>query len=116
MPWNFSRRPCGSIRTISETRRGYAWALYNFNQPAEAAAQFYQAQDLAGDMVDDLIAGLCLCAAAQKHETEAKTDFRRLIALDPAWKDPAHIVHLRGWTARELGELERIRIAAVPAH
>jgi Tfp pilus assembly protein PilF len=92
-----------------ETHRTYGWALLHFDQPAEAAAHFRAAQELAGDMVDDLVAGICLSAAAQKKNSEALTAYRRLIELDPEWKDAAHLASLRGWTPRELSDLEQVR-------
>jgi tetratricopeptide (TPR) repeat protein len=96
-----------------ETRRAYGWALYHFSRPAQAAVQFLQAQELAGDMVDDIIAGICLCAAAQKNNSEAITAYGRLVALDPAWKEAKYLADLRGWTQGELDELERVRQAFI---
>ena len=98
----------------SETRRAYAWALYNFGMPAEAAAHFHLAEDLAGPMNDDLIAGICLSAAAQKNATEAKAAFKRLVDLDPEWRKAAYLTDLRGWTQNELRELERVRQTLYP--
>jgi tetratricopeptide (TPR) repeat protein len=40
-----------------ETRRAYAWALFNMNEPVKAATQFYIAQMIGGNMDPDLIAG-----------------------------------------------------------
>lgn len=99
----------------AETRRSYAWALYNLNEPEKAAEQFRLAQDLLGDVNSDLIAGLCLCAAAQKNTKDATSAFRRLATLDPAWKEAAYIAALPGWTPRELAELERLRAVIFPA-
>jgi WD40 repeat protein len=96
-----------------ETHRTYAWALLHFDKPAEAAAHFHAAQDLAGDMIDDLVAGICLSAAAQNNKTEALAAYRRLIELDPVWKDASYLAALRGWTPRELTDLEKIRQGAV---
>jgi tetratricopeptide (TPR) repeat protein len=98
----------------TETMRSYAWALYNFNQPEKAAQQFRRVQELVGQMNDDLVAGLCLCAAAQKKENEAKDAYRRLVAIDPAWRDPAHLAGLRGWMQGELVVLERVRRTVFP--
>lgn len=92
-----------------ETHRTYGWALLHADKPVEAAAHFHAAQDLAGDMVDDLVAGICLSAAAQKKNAEALDAYRRLIELDPVWKDPSYLAALRGWTPRELSDLEKIR-------
>jgi WD40 repeat protein/Tfp pilus assembly protein PilF len=92
-----------------ETHRTYGWALLHFNRAAEAATHFHAAQDLVGDMVDDLVAGICLSAAAQKNNAEAFAAYRRLIELDPVWKDAAYLTSLRGWTPRELKDLERVR-------
>ena len=96
-----------------ETHRVYGWALLHNDHPVEAATHFNAAQDLAGDMVDDLVAGICLSAAAQKKNTEAVAAYRRLIELDPQWKDPAYLAGLRGWWPRELSDLERIRQTVV---
>jgi Tfp pilus assembly protein PilF len=96
-----------------ETRRAYGWVLYYLYRPAEAAVQFHEAQDLAGEMVDDVIAGLCLCAAAQRNNTEALTYYGRLVALDPAWKQANYLTDLRGWTQDQLEDLERVRRAFV---
>ena len=46
-----------------------------------------------------------------RTNTEAVAAYRRLIALDPVWKDPAHLASLRGWTQRELDDLEQVRRA-----
>jgi hypothetical protein len=96
----------------SETHRAYGWALYHFHQPTEAAAEFRRAGDLVGDMADDVVAGLCLCAAAQKNNPEAIRAYRRLITLDPQWKDPKYITGLLGWMQDELMALEQVRQAA----
>ncbi len=96
-----------------ETHRTFGWALLHFDKPAEAAAHFRAAQDLGGDMVDDLVAGICLSAAAQNNKTEALAAYRRLIELDPVWKDASYLTALRGWTPRELSDLEKIRQNAV---
>ncbi len=92
-----------------ETHRTYGWALLHFDRPADAAAHFHAAEELAGDMVDDLVAGLCLSAAAQKKNTEALAAYSRLIELDSAWKEPSYLTGLRGWTPRELSDLEQVR-------
>lgn len=92
-----------------ETHRTYGWALLHFDRPADAAAHFHAAEELAGDMVDDLVAGLCLSAVAQKNNTEALAAYRRLIELDPVWKDPSYLTSLRGWTPREVSDLEQVR-------
>jgi WD40 repeat protein/tetratricopeptide (TPR) repeat protein len=93
----------------AETRRAYAWVLYHFNEPAKALEQFRLAQDLMGQRNDDLVAGICLCAAAQKKDDDARSAYERLVAIDPAWKNAAYLAALRGWTAGELRELERVR-------
>lgn len=98
----------------AETMRSYAWALYNFGQFEKAAQQFRRAQELVGQMNDDLVAGLCLCAAAQKKDGEAKDTYKRLVAIDPAWRDPAHLASLRGWMQGELVVLERVRKTVFP--
>ncbi len=93
----------------AETRRSYGWALYNFRQPKEAAAQFRLAQDLVGELVEDIVAGLCLCAAAQEDLTEAKAQFNRLVSIDPLWKEADYISSLPGWSQLELSQLEIVR-------
>ena len=55
----------------------------------------------------------CLSASAQNKKPEALAAYRRLIDLDPVWKDPASLAGLRGWTPRELRDLEKIRQNAV---
>jgi hypothetical protein len=60
-------------------------------------------------MVEDLVAGLCLCAAAQDNLPEAQAHFNRLVTLDPAWKEADYISALAGWSQLELGQLEIIR-------
>lgn len=97
-----------------ETQRAYAWALYNLDEPRKAAAQFRLAQDLTGDLNPDLVAGLCLCAAAVRNTSEATAAFRRLVALDPVWKEAAYIASLPGWTQRELRSLESVRSTLFP--
>ncbi len=93
----------------SENHRSYGWALYHFGEPAKAAEQFRIAEDLMGDMNEDLVAGLTVCAAAQKQAAEAKADFARLVAINPDWKKASYIAGLRGWTDQELTELEHLR-------
>ena len=97
-----------------ETHRAYGWALYHFYQPKQAAAQFLRAQEIAGDMIDDIVAGLCLCASAQKNAAEVQVTFSHLVEIDPDWKDAAHIASLRGWSQHELSELERARQTLFP--
>ncbi len=97
-----------------ETRRSYAWALYNLHEPARALAQFQRAQDIVGWMNDDLVAGICLCAAAQKNQAEAVKAFKQLVAIDPGWKKADYINSLRGWTQGEISQLERVRRIAFP--
>lgn len=98
-----------------ETYRTFGWALYNLNEPQKAAEQFRLAQDLTGDLDSDLVAGLCLCAAAVKNMPEATAAFRRLVALDPAWKEAGHLASQPGWTQREVRALEAVRSALFPA-
>jgi hypothetical protein len=64
-------------------------------------------------MVEDLVAGLCLSARAQKNNTEALAAYRRLIELEPSWKDSSYLTGLRGWTPRELSDLEQVRQTVV---
>ncbi|HEY3899021.1 MAG TPA: PQQ-binding-like beta-propeller repeat protein [Chthoniobacter sp.] len=96
-----------------ESHRAYGWALYHLHRPAAAAAQFHRAEEIVGDMSDDVIAGICLSEAAQKHQPQATAAYRRLIALDPVWKDSGHLLSLRGWVQDELDELEKVRQATV---
>jgi Tfp pilus assembly protein PilF len=98
----------------AETRRSYAWALYSLHQYAAATKQFQEAQTLVGKMNDDVVAGLCLCAAAQRRNAEAKEVYKQLVAIDPAWRDPAHLTRLRGWLQGELTALERVRQSVFP--
>lgn len=98
----------------SEAMRSYAWALYNFGQAEKAAKQFRAAQVLVGNMDDDLVAGICLCAAARKKDGEAREVYKQLVAIDPAWRDPAHLAGLRGWMQGELAVLERVRRTVFP--
>jgi Tfp pilus assembly protein PilF len=98
-----------------ETQRSYGWALFNFRQPAEAAAHFLAAEGIVGPMNDDLIAGLCLSAAAARNQTEARQAFQRLVALDPQWKAADYLSSLRGWTQSELNMLEGVRAALFPS-
>ncbi len=93
----------------AETRRSYGWALYNFHQPKDAAVQFRLAQDLVGEMVDDIVAGLCLCAVAQDDMAGAKAQFNRLVSIDPSWKEANYISALPGWSQLELSQLEIVR-------
>jgi|GEM_PF-3123226 len=97
----------------ANTRRAFGWALYGFHDPAAAAEQFRGAQDLVGDMNDDLLAGVCLCFAATHKDDEAKAAYRKLLLIDPAWAEAAHLEQLRGWTSKELSDLERVRQTTV---
>jgi Tfp pilus assembly protein PilF len=98
-----------------ETHRTYGWALYNLHEPEKAAAQFRLAQDLTGDLNSDVMAGLCLCAFAVNKTDEAKSSFRQLVKLDPAWKEASYIASLPGWTGREIRSLESVRSVLFPA-
>src|SRR5205814_8202551 len=60
-----------------ETHRTYGWALLHFDQPADAAKHFQAAEELAGDMVDDLVAGLCLSAARRSEERRVGKECRK---------------------------------------
>lgn len=97
----------------ADTRKAFGWALYHFHAPAAAAEQFRAAQDLVGEKNDDLIAGLCLSASSLRQVREARDHYRKLIALDPAWREPQHLEQLRGWTQREISDLEVVRKAAL---
>ncbi|TCO85662.1 WD40 repeat protein [Chthoniobacter flavus] len=96
-----------------ETRRAYGWVLFFFRRPTQAAVQFRKAQELQGEMIEDVIAGLCLCAAAQKNMTEALNDYGRLVALDPEWREARYFSDLRGWTQDQIEQLELVREAFV---
>jgi WD40 repeat protein len=96
-----------------ESHRAYGWALYHLHRPADAAAQFHRAEEIVGNMSDDVVAGICLSEAAQKHQPQAIAAYRRLIALDPVWKDAGHLLALRGWVQDELDELEKVRQVTV---
>jgi WD40 repeat protein len=96
-----------------ETRRQYGWVLYHFQRPAQAAVQFREAQKLKGEMIDDVIAGLCLCASAQKNMKEAVQYYGRLVSLDADWQDAKYFNDLHGWTQEQLEQLELVRQAFV---
>jgi tetratricopeptide (TPR) repeat protein len=98
----------------AETHRSYGWALYNAHQPAKAAEQFRLAENFAGETVEDLIAGLCLCAQAEGKPVDAQAAYARLVALDPTWKEASHLTALKGWTQQELGALEQVRRLGFP--
>ncbi|MEI9894618.1 MAG: hypothetical protein WDN28_12210 [Chthoniobacter sp.] len=61
-----------------------------------------------------MIAGICLCAAALKNDSEARSAFQRLVTLDSDWQLATHLSALRGWTPAELRELERVRQTLYP--
>jgi tetratricopeptide (TPR) repeat protein len=98
-----------------ETHRTYGWALYNLDEPQKAVAQFRLAQQYTGDLNTDLVAGLCLCAAAVKNTNEAKAAYRQLVSIEPDWKKAEYVASLPGWTDRERKALETLRSAAFPA-
>jgi tetratricopeptide (TPR) repeat protein len=91
-----------------ETMRSYGWALYEFHRPQLAAQQFQHAEDIVGDMDNDLIAGLCLSAKMSGDDAQARTDFTRMAAFEPDWKKMSYITSLRGWTEIELAQLETV--------
>ena len=97
-----------------ETHRAYAWMLYNVGEPEKAGAQFHLAQDLTGDLNSDIVAGLCLTAAAVRNNTDATRAYRQLVTIDPAWKEASYITSLTGWTERESRALEAIRGSLFP--
>jgi len=96
-----------------ENRRSYGWALYNLGEPAKAKEQFAMVDELAGGADEDV---------AVRHLPRRRRmgrSGRRQHAL-PAphsklaaeWGDTDYIKNLRGWTGKELTELERIRALA----
>lgn len=97
----------------AETRRSYGWALYNLGEPAKALAQFKAGSDLTGGADQDVVAGLCLAAAATGDEPTAVAQYRRLVKLAAEWSEADYVKNLGGWTDQELGEMERLRALAV---
>jgi hypothetical protein len=74
--------------------------------------QFTKANELTGGADDDVVAGICLAAAATGDQAKAAANYQRLISRASEWGDPQYIKKLTGWTEKELSELERIRALA----
>jgi WD40 repeat protein/Tfp pilus assembly protein PilF len=105
-------RAVADDREDAETFRSYGWVLYNLGEPAKAMEQFSKASELTGGADEDVLAGICLVAAATGDKATATTRYQRLINRTAEWGDPKYIKNLTGWTEKELSELERIRALA----
>jgi hypothetical protein len=61
----------------------------------------------------DPVWNLHRCVTVQLSDWCLCSKGRRLIDLDPEWKNPAYLTSLRGWTPRQLSNLERVRQTVV---
>jgi Tfp pilus assembly protein PilF len=105
-------RAVAADREDAETFRSYGWVLYNLGEPAKSMEQFTRANELLGGSDEDVLAGICLAAAATGDQATAAARYQRLITRTAEWGDPQYIKSLAGWTEKELSELERIRALA----
>jgi len=60
-----------------------------------------------------VLAGLALCAAATDDPAGAVDAYRALIKIETVWQEEDYIAGLRGWSAREIAELQKLRLVAV---
>ncbi len=99
-------------RDDQEGYSDYGWTLYNMNEPARALEQFKKADELAGGSDPDINAGICLAAAATGDQATATARYRRLIKIAAEWGEADYLKGLKGWTGKQLNEMERIRALA----
>ena len=94
------------------TYRDYGWMMYNLNDPAKAIEQFKKADELCGGADTDVNSGMALALAALKDQAGSTARYQRLIKIGAQWGDADYLKNLQGWTAKELAEMERIRLLA----
>lgn len=95
------------------TYRDYGWQMYDLDDPARALLQFKKADEFYGGRDTDVNAGIALAAAAGGDETTAIRCYKRMIRIGAEWGEADYIKNLKGWTEKELVEMERLRNLAV---
>src|SRR5262249_16948267 len=91
------------------TYRDYGWQMYDLDEPAKAMEQFTKAHKFYGGRDTDINAGIALAAAAMRDETTAVNRYKRMIRIGEEWGEADYIKDLKGWTDKELVEMERLR-------
>lgn len=94
------------------TYRDYGWMMYNLNDPAKAIEQFKKAEELSGGADTDVNSGMALALAAMKDQAGSTARYKRLIKIGAEWGQADYLKSLQGWSAKELAEMERIRLLA----
>ena len=91
------------------TYRDYGWQMYDLDEPAKALVEFKKADEFYGGRDTDINAGIALAAAALGDEATAMTRYKRMIRIGAEWGEAEYIKNLKGWTDKELVEMERLR-------
>ena len=91
------------------TYRDYGWQMYDLDEPARALVEFRKADEFYGGRDTDVNAGIALAAAALGDEATAMTRYKRMIRIGAEWGEAEYIRNLKGWTDKELVEMERLR-------
>jgi tetratricopeptide (TPR) repeat protein len=95
------------------TYRDYGWQMYDLGEPATALEKFKKADEFYGGRDTDINAGIALAAAALGDQATAIKRYKRMIRIGEEWGEADYIKNLKGWTAKELLEMERLRKVAI---
>jgi WD40 repeat protein/tetratricopeptide (TPR) repeat protein len=94
------------------TYRDYGWQLYDMKDYAKAMEQFKKADAWYGGRDTDVNSGIALTELELGHQDAAVARYKRLIKIGSEWGDAEYIRNLKGWTEKELIEMERLRSLA----
>jgi WD40 repeat protein/tetratricopeptide (TPR) repeat protein len=91
------------------TYRDYAWQMYDLKEYVKAMEQFKKADAWYGGRDTDVNSGIALSELELGHQDAAIARYKRLIKIGPEWGDGEYIRNLKGWTEKELIDMERLR-------
>lgn len=94
------------------TYRDYAWQMYDLKEYAKAMEQFKKADAWYGGRDTDVNSGIALSEMELGHEEAAVARYKRLIKIGAEWGDAEYVRNLKGWTEKELVDMERLRALA----
>jgi len=91
------------------TYRDYGWQMYDLKEYAKAMEQFKKADAWYGGRDTDVNSGIALSEMELGHQDAAVARYKRLIKIGAEWGDAEYIRNLKGWTEKELIDMERLR-------
>jgi WD40 repeat protein/tetratricopeptide (TPR) repeat protein len=91
------------------TYRDYGWQMYDLKDYAKAMEQFKKADEWYGGRDTDVNSGIALTELELGHQDAAVARYKRLIKIGSEWGDAEYIRSLKGWTEKELIDMERLR-------